>query len=369
MTDTSPPAEIVRNGTIALEGTRYRIECVIDHHDSFALIVARREDEAGTASPSSSPVECTFDHVDDDIQPLLWGTADDRAVGFLTDVVGNRPWIAREAQARVIARLEDVLDSPPNQHPTSRFAIVGTDGAGKKAAVRRFRNEHGTYVAERAATSVPVVLVRSWGSGRQFYEACLDEVDVQRQGLSARLRRAGMKNAERRQIALDAMREAGVRLLIVETLHHYVDPGSAQVRQRLQLLDELADELGVVVASLLRSSLRLPGTWPSAWRHAEHLPLERCEFGPEFGNALTAFGRRLPLREPSEFLHPAMAGRLYAMSQGNLGSLWDCLVRFTTEALLAGVERIDHALINRIEQEDREALEASEPYDSRWQSE
>lgn len=231
------------------------------------------------------------------------------------------------------------------------MAIVGPLGAGKRTIAARFEERVSAQAAERGDTSVPVVLVRSWTSNRALYETCVDRCDATS---SESVRWSGLKAEQRRAIAIDVMKAAGVRVLIVAPLYRFDSPGSVHVRHRVQTLDAFVRDLGVALVCLHDSTLPLPGTWPSPWRQARQVTLHPCTLGPEFDLELRSFERRLPLREPSKLEAPDLAGRLYAFSRGDLGALWLRLVEYTVHALYSKSEKIDHGVIDGLEECERE---------------
>ena len=358
--------ELAEGTRIRIGGANFRVVQVIDNHKPIAVLVARRTERTSRSvrpmqTPDLSSSE-PFPHVDRKVQSLLWGQIDDRIERFRASADSDAPWIARPIQEQAIRELEDLANKGGNANDRY-LAIVGPQGAGKRTAVETFAERRSRRISSQDDLSIPVVVVRSWESASRLYESCVEGIDVRGADLSKALRRPGLKNAQRRKIAIDAMKAAGVRLVIVETLHHYVDPTSVQVRQRIETLDAFVDELGVAVACTHPRPLRLPGTWSSPWRDARQLVLERCAFGPEFDQILRGFERRLPLREPSGLDEPTMAERLHAFSQGDLGVVWSCLVEWASEALLSGAETIDHALIDSFDRTDWKPTETNRPDD------
>ena len=352
--------ELAEGTRVRIGGALFRVVHVIDDHEPLALLVAQRTDRTSRRSMRSPDPSSTkrFPHIDDEVQPLLWGPVSDRVDRFRAFADSAAPWIERSAQERVISALHVLVDRA-DDIADKYLAVVGPSGAGKRTAVRKLAERRSMRASARSAFSVPVVTVRSWVSSQQLYEACIAGVDVHGADLSRALRRPGLKNAQRREIAINAMKAAGVRVLLVEALHHYVDPTSMQIRQRIETLDAFVSDLGVALACLHRRPIRLPGDWPSPWRNAQQLTLERCALGPEFDRALHTFERRLPLREPSGLDRPDLAGRLYAFSQGDLGVLWSHLVECASEALRSKTERIDHASIDSIERTESRPAEAA----------
>lgn len=77
--------------------------------------------------------------------------------------------------------------------------------------------------------------------------------------------------------------------------------------------------------------------------------LPRWELNLEFLQLLASFKAVLPLAEPSDLASREMAIKLFALSSGTIGGVVDTLKNAATLALREGRERIDMALLKRLD--------------------
>ena len=63
---------------------------------------------------------------------------------------------------------------------------------------------------------------------------------------------------------------------------------------------------------------------------------------------LMTFERMIPLRNPSHLDDPALADRIYAMSEGSIGEISDLLVEAAVFAVTSGKEAIDRKVLESI---------------------
>ena len=348
-------AELAEGSVVEIRGASFEIDRVIVEQGAVAVLLANRHGRPDglPSDPSRTAARRRFTHVDDDVQPLLWGPIDRRATRVLTDE--RQPvWLRRQEQDRVTERLYRALNE---RDACKRLLVVGPSGTGKKTAVARFTDTFGE--CSEAGTS-PVIALRQWGAAKQLYERLLRAVGVSEELVRDRLRRPGMKDPERIALARKALEEAGVRMIVGtdyhfgSTYYNHVGSSAPGVAKSLRFLDEVLDGLDVVVVVTCDTVPPKPHRGPDlSWRHAERIDLGPLRFGDEFDAVLARLQRRLPLRLPSELTEASMAGRLHALSEGIYPTLWHILMDFAGEAILSGDEIISHELIDRREEEER----------------
>lgn len=250
-------------------------------------------------------------------------------------------WIGYGRALEAVARLERLLRSERRQRPDN-LLVVGASNNGKTMIARRFAARHAAPedpLAERAR--VPVALVQATNGPRvpPMLRAVLDALGrpVRRRETTAQLR------AE----AHAALRAAGTRVLLIDDLHNIRGPGVGAMLVELRELGTLTGvSLGCFatreIAYVLRQDEQMANRFePFA------LPRWRAE-DPDYPRLLHTFGRRLPLREPSDLTEPSLAGRILAMADGLIGAIAAILRAAAVEAIATGRERIDRALLDRV---------------------
>lgn len=350
MNDPNKIVELGAGARVQIKGVQFRIEQVINGDEPLALLIARRSDESNNTEDLDvcGPPSNLYVHIDLDVQPLLWGSPEDRCDSFYSVVAKEPPWIARSDQEHTVSVLNTTMFKICDANDRC-LTIVGPQASGKRSVIKRFLDKQSANRENDVDELIPILCIRSWHSSQQFYEFCLEGTGIHGSALSKPFKRPGINNIDRRQLALDAIRAAGVRVLVVVNPFRSYRTSAAHIRQRIQMLDSFADNLDISIVILLHSPLNLPGTWPSPWRQPRQLNLRLCTFDREFETALSTFERRLPLRKPSMLIRPDIAGRLYTHCRGDLGALWSWLAILTEEAIHSKDECINHHLIDRVE--------------------
>jgi hypothetical protein len=162
--------------------------------------------------------------------------------------------------------------------------------------------------------------------------------------------------AQLRNEAYKAMSDVGLRLLLIDDLHNIKGTG---VGAMLVELREIGSVTGVSlgcfatreIAYVLRQDEQLANRLEPFL-----LPRWRLEH-PDYLRLLATFERQLPLRQPSNLTAPELAGRILAMADGLIGGIARVLRRAAAEAVRTGHERIDTAMLERVQPALPAALE------------
>jgi hypothetical protein len=275
-------------------------------------------------------------HLDDRVAHILQHTDAQRIAYIDRDL-----WIgygrAREAQAR----LQQILRSERRMRPDN-LLIIGASNNGKTAIARRFHAQHVPPEEPAAEQSdIPVALIQAPNGPRisQLLTAIMTAL-----GRDVRARRT---TAQLRTEAYKAMRDVGLRLLLVDDLHNIKGAGVATVLVELREIGSVTGvSLGCFatreIAYVLRQDEQLAN-------RLEPLVLPRWRLDdPDYLRLLATFARHLPLRQRSDLTDPGLAARILAMTDGLIGGIAGVLRRAAAEAVRTGRERIDAAMLDRI---------------------
>ena len=357
MTDSPDDLPELAEGTsVRIDGTRSRVDRIVDHREEFAILVAVRSCKAVPERRAS--IEAPFGHIDDEIERMISG-ASYRVRETFAATQPRPPGVHRESHSRAFAALEVAIDGYSDGAGNPRRVVIhGPPGSGRRSIIDRFRQKHdGRGSTGSGSSIVPVAIVPRWkDAATDFYEKCLTAVGVPAKEIRARrLFAAGRTDADRRAVAIDAIHEAGVRMLVVKRLtergdYRHVHPADIfRNRRRLKAIDDLADGLGSIAIVVVATTPLHGAEYPPQWRRARHVSIERCGLDDEFRAAVREFERHLPLRDPSGLDRVDMIERLHARSRGSLEALWPFLLRCVEEAQDVGKERIDHDVMDVVE--------------------
>ncbi len=252
-------------------------------------------------------------------------------------------WIGYTRAREILGRLEDLLLYPP-LHRMPCLLVVGETNNGKTAIVNRFERLHpADDNASGDSIRVPVLTVQAppVPEENRFYAGILDALGSPY--------RASESAARRQMQVLKVLRAAGLRLLIIDEVHHIVAGHIGKQRIFLNVLKYLANELRIPLVGVgTADAVRAIQTDPQLANRFEPVGLPKWELNREFQMLLASFESTLPLRKPSCLAGESIATRLLAMSEGTIGELSRILVAAAEEAIRSGRERIDEKTLREL---------------------
>jgi len=251
-------------------------------------------------------------------------------------------WIRYTRAEQILAKLEDLLALPP-MHRMPSMLIVGDTNNGKTMVVRRFHERHApdVHFDERGST-MPVLMVQAPpvpDEGR-FYNAILTE-------LYAPFRSSS--RVDQRQLQVQRMLEAvGVRVLVIDEIHHVLAGTMSKQRHFLNVLKYLSNELMMsIVAVGTRDAFNAIHADPQLANRFEPALLPRWQMNEEYLRLLAAIEQELGLREVSSLTEPPIAARILALTEGTIGEICTLMHHAGLYAINNGTEKItDDVLAN-----------------------
>jgi hypothetical protein len=221
--------------------------------------------------------------------------------------------------------------------------LVGPTNNGKTMIVEKFRRAHPPISAQDTADSVasiPVIRVQmpSGPDERRFFGAILDALGMEPW--------RNDKVAARQDSAVRLMRQTGVQLLVIDELHNVLSGAPMQQRRLLNLLRWLGNELQIPLVGVgTAEALRAIRSDDQLVNRFEPIPLPIWTEDDEYLRLLSTLEAVLPLRKPSGLARPALATKIFALSEGILGEIVAIVTRAAAHAVLTGAEAITSNLI------------------------
>lgn len=260
-------------------------------------------------------------------------------------------WIGHRAAENVIARLDQYLVTPPSLRPRN-LLIFGESGLGKSTILKRWEMRVREESARRAESpdlrtsnwaALPVIRIQTPPAGDEakLYNNILVEFGMR---LPSSISLAQKELTVRRLMA-----ECGVRVLLMDEFHNAL---SGRFDKRLHfnvLVKNLTNETGVpIVAAGTASVDQVFHKDDQLNRRFSRIKLERMQRGEEWNRILRAFGRLIPLQQPSDLTEASLSERLYSRSNGIIGELSNLLYDAAIAAVQSGEERITEAIIRSV---------------------
>jgi len=222
---------------------------------------------------------------------------------------------------------------------------------GKTAIARRFHAQQ-TLPEDPAAerSHIPVALIQA-PNGPRIPQLLTAIIAALGREVAARRTMAQLRNE-----TYKAMRDVGLRLLLIDDLHNIKGTGIATMLVELREIGSVTGvSLGCFatreIAYVLRQDEQLANRLEPFV-----LPRWRIE-DPDYLRLLATFERHLPLRKRSALTEPDIAARILTMADGLIGGIAGVLRRAAANAVRAGHERIDAAILDRVRPLSPAALE------------
>ena len=284
----------------------------------------------------TTTIEDSLKHLDEKAQQKLLLTDEERIRSIR---VGT--WVGIEHVKEVLDRLEDILQTPEVTRPPCML-VVGPAFSGKTSIAEHFVATHPPDLSPDNETTVaPVVMIDAPPKPdlSDFYSRILDR-------LMAPYKPTASSHEKYAQVKR-LFRELGVRMLIVDEIHHLIAGSLNRQREFRNAIKSLSNETKVSLVVLGIEEART-AIYSDEQFSSRFIPYELPMWSnnKEFLKLLRTIERRTPLRKPSNLGSPDMANIIYAKSESNLGDIFDLLKEASVVAIRNGSECITRELLD-----------------------
>lgn len=253
-------------------------------------------------------------------------------------------WIGYSRAKELLNKFDGLLNHPRVQRMPN-LLVVGETNNGKSVLVNRFQHLHpASENRSGEGVTVPVLLIQAppVPDELRFYHSILEAL--------ASPYRPHESAAKKMPQVLRLLRTIGLRMLIIDEIHHILAGHISKQQQMLNVLKYLGNELQIPLVGVgTKDALRAIQTDPQMANRFEPAALPRWDLNREFLMLLASFERVLPLRKPSRLWEQPLAARLLALSEGTIGELSSLLAAAASHAIGTGRECIDSDLLSELD--------------------
>lgn len=244
-------------------------------------------------------------------------------------------WMALDHAKRALERMEELLAHPPVTRMPN-LLLVGASFSGKTSIIEHFRDMHLPDLDPTAEFSTcPVVMVEApyKPDTSDFYSRILD-------ALMSPYKPTAPAQAKYSQIKR-LFKQLGVRVLIVDEIHHLIAGSLNRQREFRNALKSLGNETKVcIIAAGIEESYNAFNADPQMASRFVPMTLPKWTAGQAMGNLLATLESRMPLRLPSNLASVAMMMEIDRRAEGTLGDICDLVRTAGVDAIRKKTEQI-----------------------------
>ncbi len=246
-------------------------------------------------------------------------------------------WIGYSAANEALVSLEELITWPERVR-MQNMLLIGPTNNGKSMIIEKFRRGHLPYISEDGSKEVIPVLVMQMPSDpsvARFYTMLLYAMNAPVLG------RRRVQDLE--ILALRLMKEAKVRMLVIDELHNVL-AGSAPIRNEfLNLLRFLGNSLRIPIIGVgTEDAYRAIRTDDQLENRFKPFILPRWKDDDELMSLLASFRISIPLKRSSDLHSQELARYILARTEGTIGEITSLLTYAAIVAIETGEEAINN---------------------------
>lgn len=247
-------------------------------------------------------------------------------------------WIGYSRASEVLDVMQSLMNKV-KQHRMPNLLLIGDSNNGKTTIIQEFVERFGeVYIDEQL--SMPVCLVQAPPSANEkdLYISLIDSFALP-------FRSSDSAGKLRYQV-IHTLREAHVKILIIDEVHSMLTGTARQQRLIMNAIKFLCNELQLpIVLSGTKDAVRILHTDP---QHASRFDVAELPFWQndrEFKRLVGSFEKILPLKKQSNLTEITTLNLIYSISGGNIGNVKRLLNECAIEAIKSGNEQITKKMI------------------------
>lgn len=252
-------------------------------------------------------------------------------------------WVGYTHAKQALARMEELLEYPRITRMPNML-LVAPPFNGKSSILERFLSLHAPVIdPEKESNVCPVVLIEAPPKPdiSDFYIRILDFLGAPYKSKSA----PGENYSQIKKL----FRAVGVKLLMVDEIHHLIAGSTKRQQEFRNALKSLGNETKVsMVVAGTHDAHNAFNTDPQMSSRFPPFELPLWRKNVEFGSLLATLEMRLPLRRPSRLKDSQILAAIHIRAEGTLGDTCDLLKELAIDAIKNKTEQITLDRINTL---------------------
>ncbi|WP_028311887.1 TniB family NTP-binding protein [Derxia gummosa] len=249
-------------------------------------------------------------------------------------------WVGYTRAEQILRQVDDLLLYPRSLRMPC-LLIVGRSNNGKSSIVEQVLRRH-PYIVKDDGTpgfSISWIALPATPTESNFWSEVLWSRNISH--------RVQERPDAKRLAAIDAMRFANTRLLIIDEMNHLANAGK-EAGKLLAGIKNATSALRIpIVATGTQTAIHAMRSEPQMMTRFEPIVLDRWTLNTEYLRFLASYEQLLPLAEPSQLASRELAPLIYGMAGDVIGGTVDVLKELAVFAIESGVERIDISLLTK----------------------
>lgn len=266
-----------------------------------------------------------LNHVDEQFRGLVAASSAEKIAHLAAE------WFIPNLKSQsVIDAIKSLLFMPPRKPPMN-LVISGPSGCGKSTSIKKLTNTLAqSYVCNDLVQKPAVVL---------NIPKSLDETDLL---LNLMTEMVGDFEhdgsvSDLRGYADKMLIDMHVKVVIIEATDNFVGAPAAQIKALLSAVEMLAARAGVSIVLVVTPDVEaLIANSDAQAFTASRVEVGCFDNGAEFQNLLADFERLIPLPEPSMLGYYDMSSLIHMLTNGNLATIKELIVKSATIAINYG---------------------------------
>ena len=247
-------------------------------------------------------------------------------------------WIGYTRAEQILRSVDDLLLYPRTMRMPC-LLVVGRSNNGKSSIVEQVPRRHPFVMGEegKPAFSVSWLAMPATPTESNFWSEVLLSLNI--------AHRVQERADVKRHAAVDAMRDANTRLLMIDEMNHLANAGKDAGPILAEIKNATTALRIPILATGTNKAVNALRSEPQLMTRFEPLLLERWTLSVEYLRFLQSYEGFLPLAEPSNLASRELAPTIYGMAGDVIGGTVSLLKDVTKFAIEKGVERIDARLL------------------------
>lgn len=255
---------------------------------------------------------------------------DDERIEFLFD----DKWIPYPAANVILDRMERLLKLPKKLRMPGML-IVGETNNGKSSIAEYFCRIH-TPIDQEEAIQYPVINVLA-PDGPDL-NGLYGEILYQMMAPYP----SSAKTAKKEELVRYYFDRLGVRMLIIDEIHHLLSGPIVKQKQFMNGVKNLSNHLRIpIVLAGTKDALRATSTDPQISNRFTPVFLPKWKVDQDYVSLLASIETLLPLKKPSGLAsNKQIALEIFNRTGGNIGEVLNLIYLATESAIRRGIERV-----------------------------